>query len=348
MHMFLWPYFLLDKNADRSESIEVHETVNTGDNIIDRKWLVKPHPKYGMPGPLESSVLLALYEIAYEDYLSKGLPVPEDMPIGSWRAFLQRLGISQSGRSQSEVKLALKRLVHTTCHSENSFFDKTKNLYVTEAFQILQAIALKGETDGNGEKIEQTLIRFHSRILNNLNAKYLMILDRSFFKSLKTATAKHLYPLLSYWFYRNRPQKYWRVQYEWLARRLGIKIWDKAWRAKQQLQPAHDELIKSTYLSRVEWDGWHLIYYSGDAFGAEQIRRMTSKPASPQHPKQLTLALSLPAVEPEEDEHLIPTLNLFANGVPMADKMLQKHNLTQEQAKALCVKHNIPIARVDT
>lgn len=345
MHMFLWPYFLLDKNANRKESIEIHERVNAGDNVIDRKWLVKPHPTYGMPGPLESAVLLALYEIAYENYISKGLSVPEWMPIGSWRAFLEKLGMSQSGRSQAEVKLALKRLVHTTCHSENSFFDKAKNLYVTEAFQILQAVMLKGETDGNGEKIEFSMVRFHPRIMSNLNARYLMILDRSFFKALKTATAKHLYPLLSYWFYRNKPAKHWRVEYIWLAQRLGIKVWDKLWRAKQQLKPAIDELLRTGYLADVKWEERHIVFYSGDVYSAEQLRRTSSKPAAQQTPKQLTLTLS-PVIE-QKDDHLMPILNIFAQGLPLADKMLSKHNLTPSQAKALCIEHNIPITRTD-
>lgn len=124
MHMFLCPYFVIDKNADRSKPIEILDHVKVGDKNMIRRWQVKPDLELGMPGSLDCSVVLALYEIAYENYLSKGLEIPDMMPIGSWRSFIKRLGLSISGRTQSLVITALKRLVHTTCHSENSFLDK--------------------------------------------------------------------------------------------------------------------------------------------------------------------------------------------------------------------------------
>jgi hypothetical protein len=133
MHMFLRPYFLLDKRADRSLAIDTRETVKVNGKEIERRWCVKPDAEYGMPGPFERDVLLAIYEIAYEMYLSKGLQVPELMQLGTMSAFVRRLGMTNCGKNASAVKVALKRLVHTTCKSENSFFDKSRNLFVTEA-----------------------------------------------------------------------------------------------------------------------------------------------------------------------------------------------------------------------
>jgi len=345
MHMFLWPYFVIDKCADRTKPIEILDHVKVGNKQLIRRWQVRPHPDYGMPGALDCSILLALYEIAYESYLSKGLEIPDLIPIGSWRTFLKRLGITASGKSQDLVKTSLKRLVHTTCHSENSFLDKTKNLYVTEAFTLVQTVGFKGDIDGDDNEIEETFISFHPRIQSNLNARYLMIIDRSFYLSLNKDITKHLYPLLSYWFYRTREQGYWRVDYLWLAQRLGIKLCDSLWRAKRQLQPANDDLLNKGFLAKYEWDSWNIIYYPGEAYKGEQVRRQVSKVNS-DAPQQLKLTLSTGPTHSDCDS-LTPVLTLFASGVPMADREMRKHNLQPEQAKALCIERGIPITRSD-
>jgi len=78
-HMFLRPYFLLDKHADKNIGFETREIVMLNGKKIERRWCVRPDEEYGMPGPIERDVLLAVYEIAYENYLSKGAMVPELM-----------------------------------------------------------------------------------------------------------------------------------------------------------------------------------------------------------------------------------------------------------------------------
>ena len=55
----------------------------------------------------------------------------------------------------------------------------------------------------------------------------------------------------------------WTVDYDWLVTHLGIKRWDELWRAKQQLQEAHEELKKLGYVADYRWDGWHVIYRPG-------------------------------------------------------------------------------------
>lgn len=346
MHMFLWPYFVIDKNADRSKPIKIIEFVKVGDEKLARRWEVTPHSDYGMPGSLDCNVLLALYEIAYDDYLSKGLEVPDMMPIGSWRSFMKRLGLTVSGRTQTQVVTALKRLVHTTCHSENSFLDKKNTLYVTESFSLIQAVGFKGDLNGNQERIKDSFVSFHPRIQNNLNARYLMILDRSFYNSLKTDIAKHLYPLLSYWFYRSRDKEYWRVDYLWLVNRLGLKGTDTLWRAKRQLQKANEELVSKGFIFKYEWDSWGIQYYPGPVFNGEQLRRSTAKAELKGRPKQLTLTLSKDSDNGVHDK-LLPVLNIYAQGLPMADKELAKHGITAEQARTLCIERNIPLNRLD-
>lgn len=339
MHMFLRPYFLLDKHADKLVGFETTEVVTVNGKQIERYWHVKPDEKYGMPGPVERDVLLVLYEIAYERYLSKGLLVPPIMPIGSIRSVLKRLGLSNCGQNATAIKLALKRLVHTTCKSENSFFDKTRNLFVTEAFHILRGVGIAGESDGNGGTIEESFVVFDDRIRDNLNSRYLMVLNLVFLRGLNSDIAKHLYALLSHWLWRASQTGHWRVEYNWLAQHLGIKVCDKLWRAKKQLKLAHEELLLKQYIAACDWDGWSILYFPGSVFNEEQARRAVARENAIE---QTTLIPHAPKPSVEYDP-LLPLLNLFAQRLPMAEGLLHQKGLTSAQAEALCVERNIPL-----
>jgi len=340
-HMFLRPYFLLDKHADKSVGFETKELVTLNGKKIERRWCVRPDPEYGMPGPIERDVLLALYEIAYTNYISKGLPVPELMHIGSIRSFLQRLGLAPSGQSAAAVKLALKRLAHTFCKSENSFFDKSKNLFLTESFKLLRAVGIAGEADGKGGTIEQTYVAFEEYVRRNLNARYLMVIDLKLLREMKTDTAKHLYPLLSHWLWRSSQQGFWRVEYQWLAQHLGVKVWDRKSRAKAQLQPANEQLKALGYISDYRWEDWTILYFPGEAFSADQERRALARDNI--IPDKVTA--KYPTKDnPTGHDRLLPALNLFAQGNWMAPTKLAELGLTPAQAEALCLEKGIALA----
>lgn len=342
MHMFLRPYFLLDKHADRTQGIECRELVSVNGKKIERRWCVKPDEEYGMPGPLEAVVLLVLYEIAYERFISKRIPIPELMYIGSLRNFINRLGMSYCGKTAVAVKLALKRLVHTSCKSENSFFDKSKNLFLTEAFQLLRGVGIAGETDGKGNTIEESYVIFDDRIRRNLEARYLMVIDLVLLRRCKSDIAKHLYPLLAHWLWRSYQQGYWRVEYPWLAQHLGIKIWDKLWRAKNQLKEANDDLKEMGYISGYKWDGWTLMYFPGETFHQDQNRRALAKENTPTTTD--ASAKSPNQVVSVEYDPLLPVLNLFAAGNPLAETRLKERGLTPEQAESLCLERGIHLS----
>jgi hypothetical protein len=339
MHMFLRPYFLLDKHANRAVGFETREIVTVNGKKIERRWCVKPDDEYGMPGPIERDVLLAVYEIAYEKYISKGLPVPELMNVGSLRNFIQRMGMSYCGKTATKVKLGLKRLVHTACKSENSFFDKSKSLFLTESFHLLRGVGITGESDGKGGTIEETYVIFDERVRGNLNARYLMVIDLLLLRRLKSDIAKHLYPLLSHWLWRSSQQGYWRVEYKWLAEHLGLKVCNKIWRAKDQLRDANEELKILDYIGGYKWDDWHLIYFAGEAFQKDQERRISARENSVK--EKNTAKAPTKNSSSKYYDPLVPALNLFAAGNPMAGRALQERGLTSEQAEALCLEKGI-------
>jgi hypothetical protein len=138
--------------------------------------------------------------------------------------------------------------------------------------------------------------------------------------------------------WRSQQQGYWSVEYQWLAQHLGIKIWDKLWRAKNQLKDANDDLMEIGYISSYKWDGWNLLYFPGETFRQDQERRAIARENIP---RSDTSVKSPSHNEPAQYDPLLPVLNLFAAGNSLAEKGLRERGLTPEQAEALCLEKGI-------
>jgi hypothetical protein len=343
MHLLLKPFFLLDRHADRFKPIEyVYSVIETG-KAITRGWWVEPHSKYGLPGPFDRDVTTVIYELVNENYFSKQLLVPEFMPIGTLRDFANKMGIAVSGQNIAAIKESLKRLQHTLCTCEETFFDNKKKRYVSLSFRLLKGVGFAGEEDGDGGKYEENFVVFDECILRNLNTGYVMVVDVDCLRTLKTNIAKQLYTHLAYRFFVEEQDgdKCWTADYDWLTIHLGIKRWNELWRAKQQLQDAHEELKELGYIADYRWDGWRVLYRPGPVWKGEQLRRKSGKARRPEPPRKNEF-VSIPITR-ESHDPMIPALVAFASGLPVGDERIKALGLTTEQAKALCHEKNIPL-----
>jgi hypothetical protein len=341
MHLLLKPFFLLDRHADRFKPIEYIYSVMESGKAITRGWCVQPHYKYGLPGPFDRDVTIVIYELVNENYFSKSLLVPEIMPIGTLREFTARMGIAPSGQNMAAIKESLKRLQHTLCACEETFFDNKKKRYVSLSFRLLKGVGFAGDDDSNGGKHEENFIIFDECILRNLNTGYVMVVDVECVRLLKTNIAKQLYTHLSYRFFVEKQDgdKDWIADYEWLCVHLGIKRWAELWRAKQQLQDAHDELKRLGYIANFRWDGWRVVYTPGPVWQGEQLRRRSGK-AKRSAQKSTQLMISRPQA-PEPHDPLIPALAAFASGLALGEERIKAMGLSVEQAITLCKEKNI-------
>lgn len=278
MHLLLKPFFLLDRHADRYKPIEYVYSVIEKGKAITRGWWVEPHSKYGLPGAFDRDVSIVLHEGVTERYLMKNLPVPRVTPIGTMREFAAQMGIAVSGQNISAIKESLKRLQHTLCTCEETFFDNTKKRYVSLSFRLLAGVGFAGEEE-NGVRHEENFVIFDEAILSNLNSGYVMVVDLESFRRLSTNIGKQLYSHLAYRFFVETQDgtDYWSADYDWLSVHLGVKRLTELWRAKQQLQGAHDELKELGYIADYRWDGWRVIYTPGPVWKAEQLRRKSGR-----------------------------------------------------------------------
>jgi hypothetical protein len=251
------------------------------------------------------------------------------------------MGIAPSGQNMAAIKESLKRLAHTLCACEETFFDNNKKRYVSLSFRLLKGVGFAGEDDGNGGKHEENFIIFDECILQNLNTGYVMVVDVDCVRLLRTNIAKQLYTHLAYRFFVEKQDgdKDWIADYDWLCVHLGIKCWDELWRAKQQLQDAHEELRRLGYIANFRWDGWRVIYTPGPIWQGEQLRRRSGK-AKRSTKKSIQLPMSFPQ-PPEPHDPLIPALAAFASGLALGEERIKALGLSVEQASALCREKNI-------
>jgi hypothetical protein len=348
MHLLLKPFFVLDRHANRFEPIKYEYTAMHNGAALNRRWWVLPHTKYGLPGPFDRDVAIALYELVNENYFAKALPVPEMIPIGSFRDFAERMGINpSSGKNTAAIKESFERLKTTLIDSVDQFFHNKKKRYISIRLTLLKAVLLAGEEDDDGGKYEQNYVMFDETILSNLNSGYVMVLDVQRISELKTNIAKQLYAHLAYRFYREAQDgsQSWTADYDWLAVHLGIKVWTELRRAKTQLKEAHEELKQLGYISKYQWDDWRITYWPGDAWKGEQMRRQSGSTRRSRGNGAKQLTLDLQPTKVESHDPLLPALAAFAGGLPVGQERIKALGLSEEQAKALCLEKNItPLA----
>ena len=346
MHVLLKPFFVMDRKADRFKPIEYVYTTMLDGKAVTRRWWVEPHSQYGLPGPFDRDVTVVLYEMVNENYIAKNLLVPALMPIGSLRDFATSMGINpNSGKNISAIKESLKRLKNTLVDAEETFFDNKRKRYVSVRLTLLRGLIFVGEDNGNGGAYEQNFVMFDETILSNLNSGYIMVLDIDCLRALKTNIAKQLYAHLAYRFYLEAQDgdEWWPADYDWLAIHLGIKHQTELWRAKQQLEPAHEELKQLQYIADYRWDGWRVLYRPGPVWKGEQLRRKNGSLRHAPVRTRLPGTPSKPLASTEPHDPLMPALTAFACGLPIGEQRIKELGLTREQAAALCEDRNIPL-----
>lgn len=295
--LFLLPFCVpQDKAADRSRSIELTESVKIGNTIKERSFRVIPDPKYGLPGSFELLVIIAIYQLAAEQMamIDGKMQVPEYIELGSMRSFLALLGKPPSGKYMAMLRQALKRLTATHCVSEGFFYSKPLDLFLIEGFSFLVKAEISGEVcDQSGNRYETTRVCLHQFIKNNLNANFRTLIDFDFVRGLKTDLAKSLSFHLSYRFFKQAKSS-WDADYEWIANRIAVKVYDDTRMRRRQFKPALEELVNTGFLSGWKWlPNGKIRFEAGEVYISHHQKRVQAKDRWIEHqdniPKQLQL-----------------------------------------------------------
>jgi replication initiator protein A len=330
VNFLIYPFFALSrKDAVHRSKTEYHTTIERGDEKLDVYWKVSANPEYGYPSPFDRKVHKAIEQIISN--LEK--PTQNPVPLGSFYHIAQLLNLKDSGRFYSNIKAAVQRIVTTTVESKRTFYDKGRKRWLETTFHLYDRVVFVGEELPNGEIADTNYLFLGSWYLDNINARYVKPLDFTYYRSLKNNIASRLYELLGVKFYGMGHHPYIRYRYSNLCKLLPVTQYQRPSKAKEILNPAHDELIASKFLAKVEWQeilgekhDWYVCYWAGTR-AKEEIKQFSKQGALPPpddlEPTQST-ATSTPQ-QTDEDNDVVVALQKFGISKKQAVKLAKEH-----------------------
>jgi hypothetical protein len=249
-----YPLFEL-KARQRGSKARLFERVIEGEGGISlrQSWKVIPSGEYGMPGPVDQDVYLAVLQL-----LEKRGGMPEDGELAFSLYELRKvLGWSDdSGGAYREIKDALVRIQLTGVQSSNAFYSAADEQLIADSFNVWSVHFAqrkkRGQANSPGSRTTQDrhVLRFHPVFIRNYEAQYLKGLDADFFFSLKMPLSKRLYRLIDL---QRAGGLAWRS--DLFAVRDQIPLdYPYPSQIKRALKKAHAELEEKGFLSGVDYE----------------------------------------------------------------------------------------------
>lgn len=277
VNLLLFPFFALNRSeVRRKRETEFRALVTRDGKRLEIVWNVSANPKYGYPGPLDKKVHRAIEQIINE----QGLPVQNPVPF-TFYDLCKRLGLPDSGKNIQNIKQALKRVKAATIESRGAFYSKSEAKWIEDVFSLYERVIFKGERLPDGTVADKNYIYLGSWYIQSINAQYVKPLDFSYYKSLESGIAQRLYELLGVKFFGTirGGRAYVRYKYSTLCQLLPLARQSYPSYVRRQLEAAHQELIRTGFLSKVVWrdisDGerdWLIHYYPGPRAKEEMER----------------------------------------------------------------------------
>jgi hypothetical protein len=332
------PFAVLnEKEARNSRGHDIKKVDVRDGKAVTWQWRVWPQPGVGMPTMFTLRVLFLLMQLAAEAKQKYG-QVPQKLDIGSLSGLCRRLGLPEDGYNRNLIKTHIKILVSTQCLSQGAFKDKRRQGQFLDSFKYLRAAGFIGEKKG-AETIESNYVIFDEPVWANLNTQYIKQIDLAYMRRLRSPIAQLLYTKLSHLFHESKAREI-RVEYTWLAERMGLKIYAHVWEAKKQLKQAISELVETHYIEEPQWDGWTVVFSPAVRYTlGEQIAREERKAAARRFNKSgaASAQLSLPISVERDTEPVDPWVPLCsvyaASGWTAVERVASGKGISEQELR---------------
>ena len=268
-----FPLFEL-KARKRGVKARVFEKAIPGEGgvSLNQMWKVIPSGEYGMPGPVDQDVYLAVLQL-----LQQRGGMPEDGELSFSLYELRKiLGWSDdSGGAYKELRDALLRIATTSMQSRNAFYSAEERRRIVDTFNIWSVHFAEHEVKGQAVR-ERHVLKFHPIFIRNYMAQYLKGIDSEFYWSLRSPISKRLYRLVDL---QRDGGLSWATDIFGVRDQIPLD-YDYPSQIKRALQKAHDELLHSDFLSGVEYEGKTEVTYkvSRDFARRQKARELSGDP----------------------------------------------------------------------
>jgi hypothetical protein len=266
-----YPFFALsDADVKRRTETKYEDVIQRGNKKLEIQWNVSAHQKYGYPSPFDRKVHRAI-----EHIISQMKPlIQNSIPLGSLANLAKLIGLKVSKRGSApgwfydQIREAILRIKHTAIESRGAFYHKDKGKRILDSFSLYERAVFIGEELPNGETADTNYLFLGSWYLDNINSRYVKPLDYTYYRTLQRPISARLYELLGVKFFGNTFINY---RYSKLCQLLPVTQYKYLSKAKEKLDPAHEELIRTGFLEKVEWGkvkgdphDWLVYYWAGE------------------------------------------------------------------------------------
>lgn len=268
VNLLVLPFFALNNReiSKRAESTFQTEIIREGKKI-EIAWYVSANTKFGYPGPLAKRIHKAIEEKLHEI----DLPICNPIQFSTYE-MCKRLGEGVGGRQYKRIKRALKSIKGASIESKGTFYHKGKKRYLEKIFSLYDKIVFMGEELEDGKIAETNYLYLNELYLDSINAKYVKPLDFGYYQGLTSNVARRLYELLGVKFYYivENGHPWIRYRYSTLCQLLPLRRQKYLSKAKQIMNPAHEELRDTNFLKDFFWDeienekDWLIYYFPGN------------------------------------------------------------------------------------
>ncbi|MBA3702548.1 MAG: replication initiator protein A, partial [Rubrobacteraceae bacterium] len=136
-----YPFFAIKRRNRKLEPRVFERTLKSENEAsLRQQWTVMPSAGYGTPGPLDQDVCLAVLELLER---KGGMPANGKLRFSLYE-LVEILGWSKSGKNGGkvyrDVRDSLERIGATRIKSENAFYSKERDSYISDSFNTVRAV----------------------------------------------------------------------------------------------------------------------------------------------------------------------------------------------------------------
>jgi len=249
-----YPLFEL-KARRRGTKARVFEREIVGEDglSLNQVWKVMPSGEYGMPGPVDQDVYLAVLQLLQQ---RGGMPENGELRFSLYELRKVLRWADDSGKAYKQIRDSLLRIATTSVQSKQAFYSALEKRCITDTFNVWSVHFAEHEMDGVPVR-ERHVLRFHPIFIRNYIAQYLKGLDADFYWSLHSPLSKRLYRLIDL---QRAGGITWKTDLFAVREQVPLHYCYPS-QIKRALHKTHEELENRGFLSGIEYEGRTSILY---------------------------------------------------------------------------------------
>jgi len=250
-----YPLFEL-KARRRGTKARVFERNIVGDNGLsfNQVWKVMPSGEYGMPGPVDQDVYLAVLQLLQQ---RGGMSENGELRFSLYELRKILRWADDSGKAYKQIRDALLRIATTSVQSKQAFYSAHEKRRITDTFTVWSVHFAEHEVEGTPVR-ERHVLRFHPIFIKNYLAQYLKGLDADFYWSLRSPLSKRLYRLVDL---QRAGGVSWKTDLFAVRDQVPLHYAYPS-QIKRALHKTHEELTQRGFFSGVAYEGKTGVLYS--------------------------------------------------------------------------------------